>query len=221
VSPALLIDDNLTQLRIREAVLREAGLSVSCVRTAEQALSFVRSTATGPGVIVTNHVLPGASDSAFARQLGETCPRVALTVISGTGRPGAARTPFSPRLPEPLAATQADSKPSSNVSNLDAGHNNSRVARAPCPSGTCPPCLAHETNNRDHPAKTFSLRAVYFDFGPFLAAPEHLESPRFGQVRLHLAGCSDDAFLKKYARVPPCLNSVVLRCRKSEVLRFY
>jgi FixJ family two-component response regulator len=92
VSPALLIDDNLTQLRIREAVLREAGLSVSCVSTAEQALSFARSAATGPGVIVTNHVLPRASDSAFGRQPGETCPRVPLTVISGTGRPGASTT---------------------------------------------------------------------------------------------------------------------------------
>ena len=82
MSPALLIDDNLTQLRIREAVLREAGLSVSCASTAEQALTFLRSVATGPGVIVTGHVSPGAN-SAFVRKLGKIYRRVSVTVISG------------------------------------------------------------------------------------------------------------------------------------------
>ena len=37
----LLIDDNLTQLRIREAVLCEAGFSVSSAPTAEQALEVL------------------------------------------------------------------------------------------------------------------------------------------------------------------------------------
>lgn len=79
----LLIDDNLTQLRIREAVLREAGFSVSCASTAEQALALLRSFASGPDVIMTDHVLPGASGSVFVRQLREISPRVPVLVISG------------------------------------------------------------------------------------------------------------------------------------------
>ena len=79
----LLIDDNLTQLRIREAVLREAGFSVSCASTAEQALALLRSFASGPDVIVTDHVLPGASGSALVHQLRESSPRVPVIVISG------------------------------------------------------------------------------------------------------------------------------------------
>ena len=83
VPQVLLIDDNLTQLRIRETVLREAGFSVSCATTAEQALTFLRSFATGPDVIVTDHVLPGASGSVFVRQLREISARVPVLVISG------------------------------------------------------------------------------------------------------------------------------------------
>jgi len=79
----LLIDDNLTQLRTREAVLRAAGFSVSSANTAERALTSLRTLAPGPDVIVTDHVLPGASGSAFVRQLREVCPRVLVIVISG------------------------------------------------------------------------------------------------------------------------------------------
>jgi DNA-binding response OmpR family regulator len=83
VPQVLLIDDNLTQLRIREAVSREAGFSVSCASTAEQALTFLRSPASGPDVIVTDHVLPGASGSVFVHQLREISPHVPVLVISG------------------------------------------------------------------------------------------------------------------------------------------
>ena len=79
----LLIDDNLTQLRIREAVLREAGFSVSSASTAEQALELLRSSAAGPDVIITDHVLPGASRSAFVKQLRQISPHVPVIVISG------------------------------------------------------------------------------------------------------------------------------------------
>ena len=79
----LLIDDNLTQLRIREAVLRDAGFAVSSASTAEEALTYLRSFQPGPDVIVSDHVLPGVSGSAFVRQLREICPHVPVIVISG------------------------------------------------------------------------------------------------------------------------------------------
>jgi two-component system, chemotaxis family, sensor kinase CheA len=67
VPQVLLIDDNLTQLHTREAVLRDAGFSVSCASTAEQVLALLRSFASVPDVIVTDHVLPGASGSGLVR----------------------------------------------------------------------------------------------------------------------------------------------------------
>jgi DNA-binding NtrC family response regulator len=83
VLQVLLIDDNLTQLRIREAVLREADFSVSSAGTAEHALEVLRLSAAGPDVIITDHVLPGASGSAFVNQLRQISPRVPVIVISG------------------------------------------------------------------------------------------------------------------------------------------
>jgi CheY-like chemotaxis protein len=83
VPQVLLIDDNLTQLRIREAVLREAGFSVFSASTAEQALELLRSSAAGPDVIITDHVLPGASGSVFVKQLRQISPHVPVIVISG------------------------------------------------------------------------------------------------------------------------------------------
>ena len=41
------------------------------------------SLASGPDVIVTDHVLPGASGSAFVHQLREISPHVPVIVISG------------------------------------------------------------------------------------------------------------------------------------------
>jgi DNA-binding NtrC family response regulator len=83
VPQVLLIDDNLTQLSIREVVLREAGFFVLSASTAERALDFLRSFAAGPDVIITDHVLPGASGSAFVNQLRQIAPDVPVIVISG------------------------------------------------------------------------------------------------------------------------------------------
>jgi DNA-binding NtrC family response regulator len=83
VPQVLLIDDNLTQLRIREAVLREAGFSLACASTAAGAFAFLRSLSSGTDVIVTDHVMPGVSGSVFVRQLRKISPEVPVIVISG------------------------------------------------------------------------------------------------------------------------------------------
>jgi len=81
----LLIDDNPTQLRVREAVLREGGCAVCCVTTAEEALAYLQdapSTANF-GVIVTDHVLPGDSGSEFVRRLRALNSKIPVIVITG------------------------------------------------------------------------------------------------------------------------------------------
>jgi DNA-binding response OmpR family regulator len=81
----LVIDDNPTQLCVREAVLRGAGFSVLTAESAEQALALLHDHAASAGlrVILTDHVLPGASGDAFVRELREFSPSVPVLVISG------------------------------------------------------------------------------------------------------------------------------------------
>ena len=81
----LVIDDNPTQLSVREAVLKGAGFSVLTADSAEQALQLLRddSATAGLRVILTDHVLPGASGDAFVRELREFSPSVPVLVITG------------------------------------------------------------------------------------------------------------------------------------------
>jgi CheY-like chemotaxis protein len=80
----LLIDDDPLQLRVRQAVLHDAGILVDVAPTAESALAFLRST-TGDeiGTIVTDHVMPGVSGAEFVRKLREVRPSIPVIVISG------------------------------------------------------------------------------------------------------------------------------------------
>ncbi|MFI5088336.1 MAG: response regulator [Terriglobales bacterium] len=81
----LLIDDSPLQLRVREAVLRDAGFEVCTATTAESAHALLQSEPAGAsvGVIVTDHILPGASGAEFVRQLREMKPSVPVIVITG------------------------------------------------------------------------------------------------------------------------------------------
>lgn len=81
----LVIDDNPMQLSVREAVLRAAGFSVVTADSAEQALELLgdRQASAGLRVILTDHVLPGASGDAFVRQLRNFSPSVPVLVITG------------------------------------------------------------------------------------------------------------------------------------------
>jgi DNA-binding response OmpR family regulator len=81
----LVIDDNPTQLSVRGAVLRGAGFSVLAANSAEQALDLLRAPKVTDGlqVILTDHVLPGASGDVFVRQLRKFSPSVPVLVISG------------------------------------------------------------------------------------------------------------------------------------------
>ena len=79
----LLIDDNPMQLHVREAVLVDAGMSVSTAGTSEEALALLRPSATRFDVIVTDHILPGESGAVFVRQLRELRADVPVLAISG------------------------------------------------------------------------------------------------------------------------------------------
>ena len=80
----LLIDDNPMQLHVREAVLVDAGMSVSTAGTSEEALALLRPPSiTRFDVIVTDHMLPGESGAVFVRQLRALEANVPVLAISG------------------------------------------------------------------------------------------------------------------------------------------
>ena len=83
VAQILLIDDSPTQLRVRELVLRGAGFQVSIATTAESALALLRTAASKFDVVVTDHILPGASGSDFVRELRAAEPDLPVIVVSG------------------------------------------------------------------------------------------------------------------------------------------
>jgi len=81
----LLIDDDPVQLSIREAVLRHAGFAVSIATTAEGAMALLRSQplASSLRVIITDHVMPGATGAEFVCALRTVNPTVPVIVVSG------------------------------------------------------------------------------------------------------------------------------------------
>ncbi len=80
----LLIDDDPLQLRVREAVLREAGFRVDIATTAETALALLRTkSGDSIGTVVTDHIMPGISGAVFVRQLRDARPGIPVIVISG------------------------------------------------------------------------------------------------------------------------------------------
>ena len=80
----LVIDDNPMQLSVRAAVLEGAGFSVTSASSAEQAMQLLGDVAAESlRLIVTDHVLPGASGAAFVRELRRFKPDVPVLVITG------------------------------------------------------------------------------------------------------------------------------------------
>ena len=65
--------------------MRTAGYQVCIATTAERAHALLRSEPIGGsiGVIVTDHILPGASGAEFVRQLRQIKPSVPVIVITG------------------------------------------------------------------------------------------------------------------------------------------
>ncbi|MDR3747339.1 MAG: response regulator [Acidobacteriota bacterium] len=82
-SQVLLIDDNLVQLKVREAVLRNAGFTVSTATTAESALATLCVLGDHIGLVVTDHVMPVCNGAEFVRQLRARNNWVPVVVLSG------------------------------------------------------------------------------------------------------------------------------------------
>ncbi len=79
----LMIDDDTSQLQIREMVLRSAGLAVQLATDVESALALLRSAGDQIGVVVTDHFLDGRTGVDLVRELRLTAPTLPVVVLSG------------------------------------------------------------------------------------------------------------------------------------------
>ena len=81
----LLLDDNATQLTIRELVLRKAGIESHAATSANAALALLRSSVGQEkiGAVVTDHLMPGMDGTQFVRELRKFNPTLPVIVISG------------------------------------------------------------------------------------------------------------------------------------------
>jgi CheY-like chemotaxis protein len=82
---ALLLDDNIAQLTVRELVLRKGEIESHVATNAQSALALLRSEAGREkiGVVITDHLMPGMDGVEFVRQLRSFNPDVPVIVISG------------------------------------------------------------------------------------------------------------------------------------------
>jgi DNA-binding response OmpR family regulator len=79
----LLVDDDPTQLRIRELILRNAGMVVHIATNVDSALAFMRSVGDKIGVVVTDHFLPGRTGADLVREIRLAAPALPIFVLSG------------------------------------------------------------------------------------------------------------------------------------------
>jgi DNA-binding response OmpR family regulator len=79
----LMVDDDDGQLRIRERVLRSAGLEVNLASNAEGALDILRAKGREIGVVITDHLLPGLHGVDLVRELRRLDRSIPVVVLSG------------------------------------------------------------------------------------------------------------------------------------------
>jgi DNA-binding NtrC family response regulator len=82
---ALLLDDNIAQLTVRDLVLRKAEIESHVATKAESALALLRSEPGRKkiGVVITDHLMPDMDGSEFVRRLRSFNQEVPVIVISG------------------------------------------------------------------------------------------------------------------------------------------
>ncbi|MCU1224920.1 MAG: response regulator receiver protein [Edaphobacter sp.] len=81
----LLIDDNAIQAATRQTILKRAGYFVIAALSPRRALEQFQSGdfPTEVQLVITDHIMPGMTGSAFVRELRKTFPHLPVLVISG------------------------------------------------------------------------------------------------------------------------------------------
>jgi CheY-like chemotaxis protein len=81
----LLLDDDPTQLSVRQLLLRRGGVESQILTNASEALKLLASE-TGRatiGVVITDHLMPGIDGAEFVRRLRAFDQHIPVIVVSG------------------------------------------------------------------------------------------------------------------------------------------
>jgi CheY-like chemotaxis protein len=80
----LLVDDNPIQAVTRKAILERVGFTVKAFLSAKEALHFIESDVEcAINMVITDHIMPEMSGTAFVCQLRELNSQVPVIVLSG------------------------------------------------------------------------------------------------------------------------------------------
>lgn len=81
----LLLDDDLTQLSVRQLLLRRGGVESQISTSPSEALNLLASDAgrEAIGVVITDHLMPGIDGAEFVRRLRAFDPHIPVIVVSG------------------------------------------------------------------------------------------------------------------------------------------
>jgi DNA-binding response OmpR family regulator len=81
----LLVDDDPSQLAVRQLLLSRSGIDSQLSTEARQALQLLRSEAgrEAIGAVVTDHVMPEVDGVAFVREVRSFDPTIPVIVVSG------------------------------------------------------------------------------------------------------------------------------------------
>ncbi len=82
-SQILLIDDDRTQLGVREAILRASGFEVAIATSPASAVALLRAAPSEFGLIISDHFLTGATGVDVVRQVRSFLPHIPIVIISG------------------------------------------------------------------------------------------------------------------------------------------
>jgi DNA-binding NtrC family response regulator len=81
----LLVDDNAIQAAVRQAILKRSGYFVIAALNPARVLEQLRNGdfLTEIDLVITDHMMPGMSGSAFVREIRGLRPQIPVLVISG------------------------------------------------------------------------------------------------------------------------------------------
>ncbi|HUZ05405.1 MAG TPA: response regulator [Acidobacteriaceae bacterium] len=83
-SHILLVDDNPIQAVTRKAILERKGFSVKTFTSARGALRFLEEDVEESiGLVITDHIMPELSGTAFVCQLRDINSQIPVVVLSG------------------------------------------------------------------------------------------------------------------------------------------
>ena len=81
----LLVDDDPSQLAVRQLLLSRGGIDSQLATDARQALALLKSDAGRAtiGLVVTDHLMPEMNGTDFVREIRSFVPNLPVIVISG------------------------------------------------------------------------------------------------------------------------------------------